>query len=150
MVSGTPVVGDAVDDERMRDQLRHRLDEATAGWVVDGNYSATHSVLLPRLDTIILLDFPLSTTFPRLLRRTLARTLSGVQLFGPNGPRERLLVQLFDRKNSLLWYALTTHEIKSRRRRRIVTELAERAHAIVLRSPREVQCFLSQCGRHGA
>lgn len=49
------------------------VDEATRGdrWVLDGNYSRTRSIVWPRVDTIIWLDYSFPRVFGQLLRRTI-------------------------------------------------------------------------------
>ncbi len=39
-------------------------------WVMDGNYSKTHDIRLPRADLIVFLDFPTWRCFWRVLKRT--------------------------------------------------------------------------------
>jgi adenylate kinase family enzyme len=50
-----------------------RLREIVAGeqWIIDGNYSRMLDIRLPRADTVILLDFPLSVCYWRVLKRWL-------------------------------------------------------------------------------
>ncbi len=132
---------DSVGFDEMRATLAHRLDEAGDGWVVEGNYSRVHRVLLPRIDTLILLDLPLHMTLPRLVRRTLTRVWSGDALYIPGGPRERLWTQLFSPRQSLWWYAVRTHAEKSARRRRLAGELPARVRVHVLTTPDAVSAF---------
>lgn len=72
------------------DALRERLTPLAAlpGWIVSGNYFAsTEPVLRPRLQWLIVLDFPLGLVTVRALRRTLTRALTGAPCC--NGNREQ-------------------------------------------------------------
>jgi adenylate kinase family enzyme len=40
-------------------------------WIMDGNYSNTYDIRMPRADTLIWLDYPRSICIRRVLRRTL-------------------------------------------------------------------------------
>ena len=75
-------------------------------WVVDGNYSKVRDLVWERADTVVWLDYSFALTFGRLLRRTLARVLSGEELW--NGNRERFTEQFLSR-DSILWWAIKTH-----------------------------------------
>jgi adenylate kinase family enzyme len=71
--------------------MRERLVPlaASPAWVVSGNYFAsTESVLWPRVQWLIVLDFPLGLVMLRALRRTLMRGITGEPCC--NGNRERV------------------------------------------------------------
>lgn len=94
----------AVPTERFADAVR----TATAGerWVADGNYSAVRDVLWPRATHVVWLNYGRFTVFSRLLRRTLARGLTGAEVC--NGNRESLRMA-FASKDSVLLWSLTTY-----------------------------------------
>jgi adenylate kinase family enzyme len=54
-----------------REVWRERVSELAAGerWIIDGNYSSTMDLRLPRAETIIFLDFPRWLCLLRVLRR---------------------------------------------------------------------------------
>jgi DNA helicase HerA-like ATPase len=120
--------------------FRQRVTDATAsdGWVTDGNYSRVRNIILARADAVVLLDLPFRVVFPRVVRRTFARTLSREPLW--NGNRERLL-GFADPQGPILWSIRTF-----RRRQREYAELfaSPRAGLTVhlLRTAREVEEFL--------
>ncbi|MEM8873171.1 MAG: isopentenyl transferase family protein [Planctomycetota bacterium] len=61
--------------ESSREELREKLTAIVAGnrWIIDGNYSSSFDLRLPRADTIVWLDYP-----PRLYRwRVLKRHIVG-------------------------------------------------------------------------
>jgi adenylate kinase family enzyme len=53
--------------------FRNKVRELAAGpeWVMDGNYSRTFDVRMPRADTLVWLEYPRSTCFLRALGRAL-------------------------------------------------------------------------------
>lgn len=59
--------------EQPRAVFRARVAAAVAQdrWVMDGNYTHTADLRLPRADTVIVLDFPKYVTIPRVIRRWL-------------------------------------------------------------------------------
>jgi len=124
-------------DEVMRDRVR----SATSGdaWVVDGNYSVARDIVWSRADTVVWLDLPLRTVLARYLVRTVRRIRAREELW--SGNRERLGMDLFDRK-SLLWWILSTYR---RRRREFPALLAARPQItpVRLRSPAEARAWLA-------
>ena len=60
-----------------------RVEAATRGekWVTDGNYSICQDLIWSRATDVIWLDYPLSVSMPRLLRRTLNRAVTGRELW---------------------------------------------------------------------
>lgn len=123
--------------------FRERVAQATAGdaWVVDGNYRQAHDLIWPRAQTIIWLDYSLAVIYARLLRRTLWRTLTQVELW--SGNRERLWEQFFTRDSLFLW--AVTQQPKHRREYPLIPSRPEYAHAtfIRLRSPRATTRWLA-------
>ncbi len=126
-----------------RDELRRLIDEATHGdgWVIDGNYSDVRSVLWPKLDTIIWLDYSFPRVFWQLLVRTIRRAITREELW--SGCRERFRVSFLSKDSILIW-CLKTYW----RRRRNYPELfqqLEHQHITVLRfsCPREFDRWLS-------
>jgi adenylate kinase family enzyme len=71
------------------------------GWTVDGNYKRMRDLVWGRADTLIWLDYPMSITFMRVLRRTLSRSVRGTMLW--NGNRESLWLTFCSRDSILLW-----------------------------------------------
>ncbi|MPZ36890.1 MAG: hypothetical protein GEU95_02315 [Rhizobiales bacterium] len=63
---------------------RETVAELAAGsnWIMDGNYSSTFDLRMPRADTAIWLDFPRHVC----MRRVLTRTLIGYGRTRPDGP----------------------------------------------------------------
>ena len=78
------------------------LDPLTArpAWVACGNYGAVGARLWQRADTLIWLDYSLTLTFTRVVRRSFVRVWQRAELWGNN--RERLWTQLFSRDSLYL------------------------------------------------
>ncbi len=104
--------------ERPLEVFRDELAEAISGpsWVLDGNYSKVRDVYLPRVSTVVWLDYPFLVNFWQLLTRTLRRGIKGEVLW--NGNVERLATHFFTRDSLILWFFKTY-----RRRRRTYPEL---------------------------
>ena len=136
---------DSVPNDEVRAVLVERLDRATNGWVIDGNFSAMHSTYLPRIDTLLCLQYPLWLTFSRLLKRTVRRGLSRKPLYVPGGPVESLSRSLMS-DESILWYALRTHAQTTARRKARLAALPPRVAVHVLTSPRQLQQLLTASG----
>ena len=125
------------------EQFLPAVDEATCGdrWVLDGNYSRTRSIVWPRVDTIVWLDYNFPQVFWQLLRRTIRRSVTREVMW--DRCRERFRVSFLSKDSILLW-CLKTYW----RRRRNYPKLFEQPeyhHITVLRfsSPREFDRWLS-------
>ena len=68
------------------DEFRRRAAEATDGerWVCDGNYSVLRGVLWPRATHAIWLDYDRPVIMARVIRRSIARAVSGRELWNGN------------------------------------------------------------------
>lgn len=110
-------------------------------WVADGNYftQGSRDVLWPRADTIIWLDQPRRITVPRVIRRTLSRSLGRKTLW--NGNRESLRQILGS--GSIIRFAWRAHPGYGARYEGLDVD-PDLAHLIWvrLRSPREVRRWL--------
>ncbi len=96
--------------------FRARVAEevATAGWVVDGNYSVVHEIVWGRADTVVWFDLPYAIVLARTVRRTVRRTVTRQELW--NGNKEPLsnLWSLNPEKSIIAW-AATRHRVYRRR-----------------------------------
>lgn len=125
--------------------LRARVEEATrsAGWVVAGNYRATHSVTWPRAEAILWLDYSLWVIFWRLVRRTWKRIVYKEELW--NGNREHLWTQLKLWSDESLFHWLFKTYWQRKREYAQLLALPENAHLTVFRfkDPRQTREWLS-------
>jgi adenylate kinase family enzyme len=136
-------------DDLSRDEFREAvsrvLAEHAGGWVIEGNYDAVRDLTLPRADTVAWLRLPWRVVYPRLVRRTLRRSFSGELLWGVQ--RERLSVQLFSPKNSMLWWGIRHWRPGIRATETALRTIDHSANVVTLRSDREVRSFLARLER---
>ena len=122
--------------------FRARLTAALAAdaWVADGGYASVRDVTWSRADTIVWLDYPITTVLARWARRTVARIRTGEEFWPGTGNRESVRNAL--RRDGLLWWILSTHR---RRRRSMTAASRERTDLrwIRLRSPAEADRWLA-------
>ena len=83
-----------------------RVEAATRGerWITDGNYTVCQDLIWSRATDVIWLDYPLSVSMPRLLRRTLDRAVTGKELWEGTGNREHF-TRWFG-KDHPVWFTL--------------------------------------------
>lgn len=86
------------------DQLTERL--AAPAWVLDGNIGRRRHIVLPRIDTLIWLDYPRHMVMRRLLRRTIRRAWTKEPIFHNCSESWRMS---FASKDSILLYAWQSH-----------------------------------------
>ena len=116
-------------------QARVESLAAREAWVMDGNYSGTFAIRVPRADAIVWLDLPRHIYFPRAVWRI-------VQSYGrvrpdlaPGCPEKVDLEFLF----KWVW----TYPTRSRPRTlRLIESLRGRIPVVVLRTPRQVRAFV--------
>jgi len=122
--------------------LRDRLMHVTAGqaWVIDGNYSAVRDIVWQRADTLIWLDYPMSTTFVRVLCRTFRRWWTNEQLWAGN--RERLSVQFFSRDSLFLWVVQTWRKHRRDYPRLLRSQIQQGKQVLRFRTPADASHWL--------
>jgi len=119
-------------------EWRRRVAELAAGdaWVMDGNYSSTFDLRLPRAHALVWLDLPRWMYFPRAVKRLVANYGCERDDIGPGCP-ERLDVDF-------LFNWVWNYPTRSRPRTLgLVQELAATKRVVVLRRPREVAAFVA-------
>ena len=127
--------------------FKARAEVAIAGdrWVVDGNYfsNGAHDVIWPRADTIVWLDLPRRTTFPRVLWRSSYRGLRGIELWNGNRETFRDIVA----PDSVVVFAWRNHPTYGRRYEGLAED-PSLAHLtwVRLRSPRAVRAWMATIG----
>jgi adenylate kinase family enzyme len=129
-------------------EWRRRVAELAAGeaWVMDGNYSSTFDLRLPRAHALVWLDLPRWIYFPRAIWRSVVNYGQVRADIGP-GCREQLDLDF-------LFNWVWNYPTRSRPRiLQLVRELATTRRVVVLRSRREVAAFTAGlpaslvCGR---
>ena len=133
-----PDWGETPDDEFLP-----AVDEATRGdqWVLDGNYSRTRSIIWPRADTIIWLDYSFPRVFWQLLLRTIRRSVTREAMW--DGCYERFLKSFCSKDSILLWCIKTYWRRK--RNYSALFEQPEHQHITLLRftTPNKFQRWLA-------
>ncbi|MEU7335285.1 AAA family ATPase [Streptomyces sp. NPDC007074] len=110
------------------------------GWVFDSfGYPEVRDLLWTRADTVVWLDYPRSVIMPRILRRSLRRTLLRERIFGGN---VETLSDWFTRDHPA-WWAWSQHGARR-------SEIGRRAQdprfaplrVVRFRSPRQADAWL--------
>jgi adenylate kinase family enzyme len=120
------------------DEWRRRVQALAArdAWVMDGNYSGTFDLRLPRAEAIVWLDLPRWIYFPRTIRRLVANYGRERGDIGPGCPER------FDFDFLFRW----VWNYPTRSRPKTITLLGELAGTrpiVVLKSPSEVEAFVA-------
>lgn len=117
---------------------------ANDAWVMSGQYHRhTAATTWPSLQTVVWLDFPVTVTVPRIVRRSWKRWRSGELLWGTNTESFFGQFKLWSR-DSLITYTVLYNR-RNRRRYLDATADPRWAHIrfIRLRSPGEVATFVA-------
>jgi len=113
---------------------------ATDSWVIDGSYRGKlGDLVLARTDVVVWLDLPMHVWLPRLLGRTFRRIVRKEVLW--SGNRETLR-GAFVGRDALIPWSLRHY----RRRRRVYPEVLGGFNLVRLRTPGEVERFLTSAG----
>ncbi len=70
--------------EEFKSDIQTRIDEATTGWVTDGNWSYLDGIHTRLADQIIWIDLPRHIVMRQLIPRTVIRVLTRKRLWGTN------------------------------------------------------------------
>ncbi|WP_112235631.1 AAA family ATPase [Kocuria sp. BT304] len=114
---------------------------AQEAWVTEWQYDAARPLLAEHADTLLWLDFPFwAVTFPRVVRRTVRRSLCREVLW--NGNREAPLRSILtDPEHIIRWAFVTRHAYRER------IPAVERTHpalrVVRLRTPREARAWVA-------
>jgi len=124
-----------------------RVDRETdrPAWVLDGNYSRTRSIVWPKADTVVWLDYSFLRVLGQLLLRTLRRAVTREPMW--EGCVEDWRTALLSRQSILLW-CLQTYW-KRRKTYPKVFSRPEHGHLTIvrLRTPRETRRWLGEVSR---
>ncbi|KAJ7065394.1 hypothetical protein C8F01DRAFT_1125465 [Mycena amicta] len=106
----------AASAQELQEKVRHALDAAPDGWVVDGNYSRKIGDIVDAASTDrIWLDPPLALYLPRLILRTFLRLF---RLKEPCSPDcNEMVTEVFFSKESIIWWCITNHSVVRKRER---------------------------------
>lgn len=129
-------------DEQLTEKLTHALDNATNGWVLDGNYTRTQPLKWKNVDMVIWLDYSFSRTLYQSISRTLSRLLSRKELWPNTGNVELWKKAFFSRDSIILWVLKTYHKGKTRRIASMVDQQYQHIRFGRLATPKETDTFL--------
>ncbi|RCG31084.1 AAA family ATPase [Sphaerisporangium album] len=123
-------------------EFRHRVTEiaSTPAWIFDSlGYPEVRDLLWAHADTVIWLDYSRAVIMPRVLRRSLRRTLRRERIFGGN---VETWTGWLSREHPA-WWAWTQHAARrSEITRRVHDPRFVPLHVIRLASPREADNWL--------
>jgi adenylate kinase family enzyme len=131
------------------DKFRLWMDTATrsAQWVIDGNYSKVRDLVWGRADTLVWLDYPFMLVFWRLLRRSIPRVFTRVELWNNNHESFR---NMFLSRDSLFVWLFQSYPRQKRTFPVLVTEPMFSHLAFVrLKSPRQADVWLNRLPAKG-
>ncbi|RDV46335.1 AAA family ATPase [Leifsonia sp. ku-ls] len=114
---------------------------AAEAWTTEWQYSAVRELLAERADLLVWLDLPYwRVTFPRVVRRTVARRVHRRELW--NGNQEPPLRTILRDPEHIIRWSVSTRRLYADR-----IPAVERAHphltVVRLRTPREVEAWLA-------
>jgi adenylate kinase family enzyme len=111
-------------------------------WVTDGNYSkGAQPHILPRATDVVWLDYPRRVLLPRVIRRSLARAISGEELWPGTGNRETF-ARWLDKEHPIRWTWDTFESARATRSALFASERLAHARRHRLRHPREAEAWL--------
>ena len=119
--------------------------EAVSGeaWITDGNYTrGAQPHILPRATDVVWLDYPRRILMHRVIRRSLARAISGEELWLGTGNREEFRRWL-EKEHPIRWTWDTYASGRASREVLFASDTLAHARKHRLRHPREAECLLS-------
>jgi adenylate kinase family enzyme len=125
--------------EEFRAAVTSILAEHPQGWIIDGNYSVVRDLILPNAEAAVWLRLPWRTVYPRLARRTIARSARHAPLWGGN--YESWRQTLFSRE-SMLWWGIAAFRRQDRSTAAVLRAGTHSAQVFELHSASEVDAFV--------
>ena len=126
------------------DKFREIVSDSlmASSWVVDGNYGKVRDIVWPQADTIVWLDYSLSTILWQLIKRTIRRVVSRKLLW--SGNRESLTTALFSKDSIFLWALTTYKRRKIEYPHRFARKENAHLHIVQLKNNRQTKRFMAQ------
>lgn len=124
------------------EDFRQQIDTITRGarWVIDGNYSKVRDLVWGRADTLVWLDYPILLVFMRLLRRSLPRVFTRVELW--NGNHETFKGMFLSRDSLFIWLFQSYPRQKRGYPQLITQPMFSHLQFVRLKSPGEAEAWL--------
>lgn len=126
------------------EDFRAQVDKATSGpaWVMCGSYSRIHSLVNPRADTFIFLDYPFIYVLKQLLKRTWIRGSRKEMLWGHS--QESLWRNVFSWNHSVVWWMIRTFRAHRNRCEAAMRNPPPGATVIRIRSRADLEALLDE------
>lgn len=121
-------------------EFTRRVEAALApeAWVSDGNYGTVRGLIWRRATHLVWLDYSRAVILPRIIRRSLWRSITQQELWPGTGNRERWSEWL--NRDHLIWWSWRTHKGRRVRFETLLADLALK-HLKVIRitHPRDAE-----------
>ena len=135
--------------ERPNEEFREIVDEATTveRWVADGNYSYAQDIIWDRATAVVWLNHSFPLVLYRAFTRTIARSVTGRELF--SGNKESLRKAFFSKDSILLWVLTTYYPRRKRYRALFDSGEYPELNFIEFRRSRDADRFLKKLEEGG-
>ncbi|WP_332605732.1 adenylate kinase [Acinetobacter sp. ESBL14] len=131
-------------DQEFFAKLQAQMEQATAGWVLDGNYSRAQDLKLRYVDTIIWLDYSFSLNLYRSVKRAISRAVTQKRLWANSNNRESFKSSFLSKDSIILW--MISHHAKNRKKYLTMMNdpQYQQIRFVHLSSPKQAAEFLQQ------
>ncbi len=124
-------------------KLKVAMENAAAGWVIDGLYTRTIPMVMEKVDTVIWLDYPFHINLYRLTKRTLGRVISRKKLWENSNNRESLKLML-SKESIFIWLIKSYPKNRKKYSDLMQNPAYQHIQFIRLTSPKQTEAFLKQ------
>jgi len=124
-------------------KLKIAMENAAAGWVIDGLYTRTIPMIMEKVDTVIWLDYPFHINLYRLTKRTLGRVISRKKLWENSNNRESLKLML-SKESVFIWLIKSYPKNRKKYSDLMQNPAYQHIQFIRLTSPKQTEAFLKQ------
>ncbi|GAA5632303.1 hypothetical protein Acal02_02954 [Acinetobacter calcoaceticus] len=124
-------------------KLKVAMENAAAGWVIDGLYTRTIPMIMEKVDTVIWLDYPFHINLYRLTKRTLGRVISRKKLWENSNNRESLKLML-SKESIFIWLIKSYPKNRKKYSDLMQNPAYQHIQFIRLTSPKQTEAFLKQ------
>lgn len=129
-------------DEEFYGQLKNALDSEK--WILDGNYTRTIPIKWEKVEVVIWLDYPFTTTLFQAIRRAFKRSITGEELWEGTGNRESFKKNFFSKDSVLLWTIRTHGKVRKKYEEYMKSEKFAHIHFVRLKNHAEAARFLTR------
>jgi adenylate kinase family enzyme len=131
--------------ERTKPEYYALVEQAMTAdaWVYDGNIGGSSHIVLPRIDTLIWLDYTRPVVMCRLFARTVRRAWTKEVIFSGNAESWRMS---FASKHSILLYAWRSHEKRKKQYEALWSKLDPSIIKHRVHSQRDLDTLLKDAG----